>query len=70
MRVYLNRRAVSRTDIGLQSEALVLASVLLPASTAALSGGAGGSAGLCAYHYLGTRLSAAPGCVFSLGRAY
>ena len=32
MRVYLTRRAVSRTDIGLQSEALVLASVLLVAS--------------------------------------
>ena len=50
----------------LQSEALVLASVLLLASTAALSGGAGGSAGLCAYHYLGTRLSRGAWlCVFA-----
>ena len=59
---------MSRTVIGLQTEALVLASVLLVASRSA---GAGGSAGLCAYHYLGARLSRGAWlCVFSLGRPY
>ena len=53
-----------RTVIGLQTEAPVLASVLLPASNWFRA--QFGSAGLYSAH--GYR--AAPGCVFSLGRPF
>ena len=71
MRCCLDRRALSRTVTGLQSEAPVLASVLPVASPAAVRATLlVASQALFRVHYPAHRYRAAPGCVFSLGHPY